>query len=631
MRSDLVILGGPSLQLLSMRTRLLILIACLATAYCFSQEDIFPKKSTLNKSHCATGPLLYDNEKDILHDNRYQVNKNSGYSHWPMNIHIVTKTDGTGGISLEDVTKGIANLNYVYDDINLEYFISSVNYINSDLYYDFVDTLTYEQDLLDAHFVGDAINVFFFNSIRIPNFGYACGYAYYPGNWQYSATMMMDNQCTATAANGTFAHELGHHLNLPHTFNGTSNGHSHSNAEHVPRSGANSNCSTHGDYQCDTDADPQANYTEISNCVYTGADTDIHGNVYNPPIDNIMSYYSDNCGGILSPGQYNRCNNAMTTRLGHSAYDIDGAAPMVVNNPSGLTLTINGVSDIVLNWTDNASNEHGYLIERSTDGGSTFKAMELAGVGPNITSYTDSNNIMTNTSYCYRVKAVNGNSDHYSNVAYGLTPNIICGSTTALNFSAGGLITTPFSIVGVPTSIPSCQTDVPITVTVVGDFDNTWEIADILGEDGTTVLGTTGVATVCDNTGATTAFTISASQYNSWAADGTITLYIGPDPDIGDICFSNTVEGCADLCVPAPACPPKYTGANQLTGIQSVVADFETDGVLESDQTINANVDYDSGTEINLLAGFEVLIGKVFNAFIDGCGNLFRTEDSEEK
>ena len=76
-------------------------------------------------------------------------------------------------------------------------------------------------------------------------------------------------------------------------------------------------------------------------------------------------------------------------------------------------------------------------------------------------------------------------------------------------------------------------------------------------------------------------------------------------------------------------CPPNYAGANQLTGTQTTIADFETDGAIESDQIIDANVDYDSKTMIDFLSGFEVKLGKVFHAFIDGCGNLLNEEKEE--
>lgn len=71
------------------------------------------------------------------------------------------------------------------------------------------------------------------------------------------------------------------------------------------------------------------------------------------------------------------------------------------------------------------------------------------------------------------------------------------------------------------------------------------------------------------------------------------------------------------------ACVSDFVGNNRLTGNISTNVTYETDGSLESEQTIlaPAQVDYDAQTEIDLLPGFEVVIGAVFHAFIDGCGN----------
>ena len=58
-----------------------------------------------------------------------------------------------------------------------------------------------------------------------------------------------------------------------------------------------------------------------------------------------------------------------------------------------------------------------------------------------------------------------------------------------------------------------------------------------------------------------------------------------------------------------------------LTAIVNNHSDFETDGIIDATQIIesSAQVDYDSGIEINLLPGFEIKNGAVFLAFIDGC------------
>ncbi len=596
----------------------LILLVCLFAYFSsFSQKQIEPNTHSAILHSCSTPELHYENKADIIHDNRIQQNLNAGYTQWPMRVHIITKSDGTGGISLDDINKDVANINFIYSDINLEWYIASVNYIASDLYYDFVDTTgtTNLIDITNAHLVDDAVNVFFTNSI-LRNGGTACGFASYPYNGDNSLRIFMDNQCTGGVAQGTFSHEFGHHLNLPHTHNGTENGNNSSNAEHVPRTGTNSNCSTNGDYICDTEADPRGSTT---NCVYSGSDVDIFGNPYTPPIDNIMSYYPDGCGGILTPGQYNRCNNAVTDRLGHTAYDIDGAPFSTVTNPSNLSLVMNGVTNIDLSWTDNANNETGYLIERSINGGSFF-AFEQAGVGPNISTFSDTDNLVGNTTYCYRVKASNDNPDHYSNTTCVTTPNIICGNVIDLLFQNDGLVLSPFNILGIPTTIPSCQTTVPIAVTLVGDFGSSFENVDILGEDGTTVLGTSGEsASDCDQAGVTVNFNLSIAQYNLWAANGAITLAVAANANVNPLCNSsgNTVVGCADITVCPGNCPDDF----DLSGTQTTTEDFETDGYIHSSQSISGNitVDYDSGTYIDLLADFNVNAGTIFHAFIDGC------------
>ena len=66
---------------------------------------------------------------------------------------------------------------------------------------------------------------------------------------------------------------------------------------------------------------------------------------------------------------------------------------------------------------------------------------------------------------------------------------------------------------------------------------------------------------------------------------------------------------------------PDYASANKLTGTEDGTAFYETDGLIESCQTIgvNANVEYDSQTEISLEVGFETINGSELFIMIDGC------------
>ncbi|MBC7486759.1 MAG: hypothetical protein H7282_08405 [Cytophagaceae bacterium] len=110
-----------------------------------------------------------------------------------------------------------------------------------------------------------------------------------------------------------------------------------------------------------------------------------------------MSYYPDQCGGSFTAGQYGRIAAALTVRQGHSAYNLSCAAT-AVNAPSGLTAVQVGNS-ITINCVDNATNEIGYLIERSTTSASAgFSAIIMGGVAPDVSTYSD-NSISSSTNY----------------------------------------------------------------------------------------------------------------------------------------------------------------------------------------------------------------------------------------
>jgi len=92
------------------------------------------------------------------------------------------------------------------------------------------------------------------------------------------------------------------------------------------------------------------------------------------------------------------------------------AAPVLPAAPSGLTATAVSRSQINLKWTDNASNETGFKIERCRSSNCT-KFTQIATVAANVTTYSNTG-LSSYTYYRYRVRAYNasGNSA-YSNIA----------------------------------------------------------------------------------------------------------------------------------------------------------------------------------------------------------------------
>jgi hypothetical protein len=387
----------------------LLLFAILLIPSAYSQDL---QNQNINQLGCGTPPMTEQQRKYTLNFvDKVAVKRQVGPTFIPIRIHRITRDDGTGGIAMGDVNEGVANLNNFYSEAGIQYYIASVNTIASSDWYTFENSD--ESVMVAANSTYDAVNVYFVDSITFSTGNEAAGYAYYPANGTYSLNILMDNQYLLKP-NGTFVHEFGHFFNLAHTHDYTSNGNTDSFAENVPRTGGNANCDTNGDMLCDTQADPNGSNDANCNFVNDGTSTtDINGVTYAPDIDNIMSYYSDDCGGNFTPEQYTRITNGLGARLTHTTYTLD-AAPNNVANASGLSAATNNSYGIDLNWTDNATNEEGYLIERSSDNGTTWLSVLGGGVAQNITTFTDTT-VSSNTSYKYRIKASNDSGNDYSN------------------------------------------------------------------------------------------------------------------------------------------------------------------------------------------------------------------------
>jgi hypothetical protein len=120
------------------------------------------------------------------------------------------------------------------------------------------------------------------------------------------------------------------------------------------------------------------------------------------------------------------------THLVRVALDANGSAGGVANlqhmdwqlivsppaAPSGLTANGVSTSQIDLAWIDNASDEDGFKIERSSDG---VNFSQIAIVGANATTHSNTG-LPSGASYTYRVRAYNSGGDSpYSNTASAMT------------------------------------------------------------------------------------------------------------------------------------------------------------------------------------------------------------------
>lgn len=212
----------------------------------------------------------------------------------PVKAHVIRTSDGTGGICEADINTTISNLNTIYADAYMEFFLcEGINYINE-------DKLCHikkgdEKNLIETYNIPGLINIYFTDNIINETDEAICGYS---DNQGRNDVIVIKNNCVMN--DSTLAHEMGHFFSLIHTHGPDSN---NMTTEFVD----GSNCDTDGDGICDTPADPKLTYKNVNNfCQYIGTETDAHGDVFKPDTGNIMSYAMKGCRSHFSKQQLAR-------------------------------------------------------------------------------------------------------------------------------------------------------------------------------------------------------------------------------------------------------------------------------------------------------------------------------------
>jgi hypothetical protein len=113
-----------------------------------------------------------------------------------------------------------------------------------------------------------------------------------------------------------------------------------------------------------------------------------------------------------------------------------------VLSPTGLTATADNATQVTLRWTDLATNETGYIVERRVGAAGTFGVLTSPPLPPDLVTYTDNVGLVAGTTYYYRVGAVGSTGTSYSNEVSVTTP----GSAPSSGGGGGGgclLVTRP--------------------------------------------------------------------------------------------------------------------------------------------------------------------------------------------
>jgi fibronectin type 3 domain-containing protein len=233
---------------------------------------------------------------------------------------------------------------------------------------------------------------------------------------------------------------------------------------------------------------------------------------------NITSYM-DNAVADGTLYYYRIC---ATNATGDSAFSNEASGTTALAKPTSATATAVSSSQINLTWVDNSSSETGYKIERKT--GATGTYAQIDQVGTNVQSYSDTNGLVPNTKYYYRIRATNGTIDSdYSNAP---------SATTLLN-------------------APVPPSNLAITSVVSNQVTLSWS-DNSNNETGFKIQRKTGVS----GTYATIRTTASniTSYTDSGLADGTLYYYrVCATNATGDSAFSNEASGTTSLAKPTSA------------------------------------------------------------------------------
>ncbi len=120
-----------------------------------------------------------------------------------------------------------------------------------------------------------------------------------------------------------------------------------------------------------------------------------------------------------------------TVFVDHLYIRVDNTPVTPPADPSGLNANAIAHNQVDLSWSDNASDETGYEVQRASGGSYST----IASLSANSSSYSDTS-VSPLTSYDYRVRAVKGATPSgFSNVASATTPDQPAG---AINLTANG-------------------------------------------------------------------------------------------------------------------------------------------------------------------------------------------------
>ena len=228
-------------------------------------------------------------------------------------VHVMRRSNGTGGQSQADVTQGLNTVVADYAPHGICVSLLGKDEIWNDSYYNMgfpTDGPTSSGKFVNfspnSH--SNAIDIYLFGTDGNIQGGLAANIvatALVLGGTAFGSNL---------ASSHVLSHELGHCAGLYHTFHGLCN--NEGGCRELVNGSNSTNC---GDFVGDTPADPQM-FQANSDCSWngsscTGSSTDANGQRYSPNMHLIMAYIPPNCMQLFTNGQGTR----MRTTIANSS------------------------------------------------------------------------------------------------------------------------------------------------------------------------------------------------------------------------------------------------------------------------------------------------------------------------
>lgn len=387
-------------------------------------------------------------KRDISHLTHKSLNP----VYLPITYYIVGQDNGAGYYTLNALFRSHCELQATYDSAQIYFYIKDIKYINNSYYYTGNET----QDLFDYNNL-NTINVYFVNAMDG-----VCGYSYVPVPWDSTGSegpnrggLVLANNCMQ-ANNTTYRHEMGHYLNLPHTFygwEGLPTPNPNVNAPEFTDNGApveradRSNCLRAGDGFCDT---PPDYISSRWSCNSPRTFRDPIGEVFQVDPKNFMAYSDDNCAEYFKEDQMAEMN---ASPLKHRPYilvlpvpEMETLASVTSSFPVANATDVNSQNP-TFSW-NTIENADYYQIQVSAN---NFNTLTVDAIVED-TFYIHTSALSMNANYQYRIRPIsftNVCSDYATPVSFStsakratvVTTTPVCGNgsdgTAQINITGG--------------------------------------------------------------------------------------------------------------------------------------------------------------------------------------------------